>query len=74
MSLSGGKAVSSKASVATTATSVGVGVTTDKSDKSGDLGNNLELGELEQLTITNDNESSYDVSDFEAFFLYYCYL
>ncbi len=24
---------------------------------------NLELGELEQLTITNDNESSYDVSD-----------
>ena len=24
--------------------------------------NNLELGELEQLTITNDNESSYDVS------------
>ena len=23
---------------------------------------NLELGELEQLTITNDNESSYDVS------------
>lgn len=23
--------------------------------------NNLELGELEQLTITNDNESSYDV-------------
>ena len=25
------------------------------------LGGNLELGELEQLTITNDNESSYDV-------------
>ena len=25
---------------------------------------NLELGELEQLTITNDNESSYDVSNF----------
>ena len=24
---------------------------------------NLELGELEQLTITNDNESSYDVSN-----------
>ena len=24
---------------------------------------NLELGELEQLTITNDNESSYDVSE-----------
>ena len=23
---------------------------------------NLELGDLEQLTITNDNESSYDVS------------
>ena len=25
---------------------------------------NLELGELEQLTITNDNESSYDVSNY----------
>ena len=30
--------------------------------------NNLELGELEQLTITNDNESSYDVSHFHFFF------
>ena len=29
--------------------------------------NNLELGELEQLTITNDNESSYDVSHFDFF-------
>ena len=27
-----------------------------------DLTGNLELGELGQLTITNDNESSYDVS------------
>ncbi|XP_059086744.1 striatin-3-like isoform X2 [Tigriopus californicus] len=27
-----------------------------------ELGNNLELGELEQLTIANDNESSYDIS------------
>ena len=27
-----------------------------------DLAGNLELGELGQLTITNDNESSYDVS------------
>ena len=26
-----------------------------------DLAGNLELGELGQLTITNDNESSYDV-------------
>ena len=27
-----------------------------------DLTGNLELGELGQLTITNDNESAYDVS------------
>lgn len=27
-----------------------------------DLAGNLELGELGQLTITNDNESTYDVS------------
>lgn len=27
-----------------------------------DLGGNLELGELGQLTITNDNESSYDIT------------
>lgn len=32
-----------------------------------DLTGNLELGELGQLTITNDNESSYDVSLKEAF-------
>ena len=30
--------------------------------KEGVAADNLELGELEQLTITNDNESSYDVS------------
>ena len=29
---------------------------------SNQLGANLELGELGQLTITNDNESAYDVS------------
>ena len=28
-----------------------------------DLTGNLELGELGQLTITNDNESSFDVCD-----------
>ena len=28
----------------------------------GSGGGNLELGELGQLTITNDNESAYDVS------------
>lgn len=27
-----------------------------------EFGVNLELGELEQLTITNDNETTYDVS------------
>lgn len=32
-----------------------------------DLAGNLELGELGQLTITNDNESTYDVSLKEAF-------
>jgi hypothetical protein len=31
-------------------------------EREQDLGGNLELGELGQLTITNDNESSYDVS------------
>lgn len=30
-------------------------------DKKGELGGNLELGELEQLTIANENETSYDV-------------
>ncbi len=34
----------------------------DKGKVAQELGANLELGELEQLTITNDNESSYDVS------------
>ncbi len=33
----------------------------DKNRVAQELGANLELGELEQLTITNDNESSYDV-------------
>ena len=31
-------------------------------DRDKDISGNLELGELGQLTITNDNESSYDVS------------
>ena len=31
-------------------------------EREKDLTGNLELGELGQLTITNDNESSYDVS------------
>ena len=30
-------------------------------ERENDLTGNLELGELGQLTITNDNESSYDV-------------
>ena len=33
-------------------------------DRDKELTSNLELGELGQLTITNDNESSYDVSIF----------
>ena len=32
-------------------------------DRDKDLTGNLELGELGQLTITNDNESSFDVCD-----------
>ena len=32
-------------------------------EREKDLTGNLELGELGQLTITNDNESSYDVSE-----------
>ncbi len=40
----------------------------DKGRVAQELGANLELGELEQLTITNDNESSYDVSQFDTMF------
>ena len=36
-------------------------------DRDKDITGNLELGELGQLTITNDNESSYDVSIDEFF-------
>ena len=42
-------------------------------DREKDLSTNLELGELGQLTITNDNESSYDVSIFmkkKGFYLF----
>ena len=31
-------------------------------ERQKDLGANLELGELEDLTTNNDNETSYDVS------------
>ena len=43
-------------------------------DREKDLSTNLELGELGQLTITNDNESSYDVSIFtkKKVFIYFC--
>ncbi len=37
-------------------------VTASPNDRDqGGIGSNLELGELSQLTITNDNESTYDV-------------
>ena len=38
--------------------SIGIGASPSDVNLTG----NLELGELGQLTITNDNESSYDVS------------
>ena len=40
-------------------------------DRDKDISGNLELGELGQLTITNDNESSYDVSIDEFLFIFF---
>ena len=40
-------------------------------DRDKDITGNLELGELGQLTITNDNESSYDVSIDQFFNLFF---
>ena len=40
-------------------------------DRDKDITGNLELGELGQLTITNDNESSYDVSIDQLLMLFF---